>query len=68
LPLEGLNGFKCIGQPVLDEPLVHKVGKVGVFHNFLAKFGVGLHSFKTVIIFRRVPDPLLCASDELSLV
>jgi hypothetical protein len=41
---------------------------VGFFHDFLAKFGVGLQSFKTVIIVRGVPDPLLLASSELSLV
>jgi hypothetical protein len=41
---------------------------VGVFHNFLAKFGVGLQSFKAVIIIRGVLDPLLLASGELSLV
>jgi hypothetical protein len=46
-PLEGLNGFQCIGQTVLDEALVHKVG---VFQYFLAKFGVGLQSFKAVMI------------------
>jgi hypothetical protein len=44
------------------------VQKVGVLHDFLAKFREGLQSFKAVILVRGVPDPLLCASDELSLV
>jgi hypothetical protein len=41
---------------------------VGVFHDFLVKFAVGLQSFKAVIIVRSVPDHLLWACDELSLV
>jgi hypothetical protein len=65
LPLEGLNGIKCIGQPVLDKALVHKMG---VVHDFLTKFGEGSQAFKAVIIFRSVPDPLLLASGELALV
>jgi hypothetical protein len=64
LTLQGLNGCSRIGQPVLDEELVHKVG---VFHDFLAKFGVRSQSFLAVIIVRSVLDPLLCVSDELSL-
>jgi hypothetical protein len=49
----------------MNETLVHKVG---VFHDFLAKFGVGMQSFKAVIIIRGVPEPLLWVCDELSLV
>jgi hypothetical protein len=41
---------------------------VCVFHDFLAKFGVGLQSLKAVIIARGVPDHLVWACDELSLV
>jgi hypothetical protein len=41
---------------------------VGVIHDFLAKFGVGLQSFIAVSIARGVPNNLSWARDELSLV
>jgi hypothetical protein len=65
LPLEGLDGFECTGQSVLDKALMHKVG---LFHDLRAKFGVGLKSFKAVMVVRGVPDPFPLASGELSLV